>query len=91
VEIFDPGGIFLGRGDLVYGQFKILLEYQGDQHRTDRAQWRRDIRRVGGLEDNGWQMLQYTDDDLQAPRTLVARLDMRLRARGWMGVRRSRR
>ncbi|MBX0299724.1 DUF559 domain-containing protein [Cryobacterium sp. 1639] len=79
---FDPQGRFLGRGDLAYPEYKLFVEYQGDQHRTDRAQWRSDIRRIGRLEDHGWQLLQFTDDDLQDPAALVARIARRLRARG---------
>jgi len=71
-NVFDAGGRFLARGDLAYPAYKVLIEYQGDQHRTDRAQWRSDIRRVGRLEDNGWQVLQF----------LVARIARRVRARG---------
>lgn len=81
-EVFDTDGMFLARGDLVYPAYKLLLEYQGDQHRTDRAQWRSDIRRTGRLEDNGWQVIQFTDDDLRDPAALVARIRLRLRARG---------
>ncbi|WP_297374859.1 DUF559 domain-containing protein [Cryobacterium sp.] len=82
LEVFDDDGIFLARGDLVYPEYKLFLEYQGDQHRTDRAQWRSDIRRTGRLEDNGWQVLQFTDDDLRDPTALVARIRLRLSARG---------
>ena len=85
LNIYSPRGRFLARADLVYPEFKILLEYQGDQHRTDRAQWRRDIRRTGSVEDHGWQMLQFTDDDLQNPVDLIARIELRLRGRGWTG------
>jgi len=81
-NIFDADGIFLARGDLVYPDYKLLLEYQGDQHRTDRVQWRSDIRRLGRLEDAGWQVLQFTDDDLHDPAALVGRVARRLRARG---------
>ena len=80
---FDSQGRFLARGDLVYPDYKLFLEYQGDHHRTDRAQWRSDIRRIGRLEDNGWQVLQFTDDDLRDPAALVARIGRRLRDRGW--------
>jgi hypothetical protein len=82
LEVFDADGGFLARGDLVYREYRLFLEYQGDQHRTDRAQWRSDIRRTGRLEDNGWQVLQFTDDDLRDPAALVARIRLRLRARG---------
>lgn len=87
LNIFDPSGLFLARADLAYPQFKLMLEYQGDHHRTDRAQWRRDIRRVGSVEDNGWQVLQFTDDDLRDPDALIARIERRLRGRGWTGTR----
>ncbi|TFD54026.1 hypothetical protein E3T55_04905 [Cryobacterium frigoriphilum] len=86
-DIYDPQGVFLARGDLVYRDYRSLLEYQGDYHRTDRGQWRRDIRRLGRLEDNDWHMHQFTDDDLAAPVELVSRIERRLRARGWLGVR----
>lgn len=84
-NVFDSAGRFVARGDLAYPQYKLLLEYHGDQHRTDRAQWRRDIRRLGQVEDEEWQVLQFTDDDLQAPGQLVARIERRLRGRGWTG------
>jgi hypothetical protein len=85
LEIFDPHGLFLARGDLVYRRYKLLLEYQGDYHRTDKHQWRRDITRLARVEDHDWKILQYTDDDLKTPDELVARLERRLRSRGWDG------
>ncbi|TFB50323.1 DUF559 domain-containing protein [Cryobacterium tagatosivorans] len=88
LNIYDPDGRLLARADLAYPEFRLLLEYQGDHHRTDRAQWRRDIRRVGSLEDQGWQVLQFTDDDLRDPAALLARIELRLRGRGWTGTRR---
>jgi hypothetical protein len=39
----DEGPI--GRVDLVYVAYKLIIEYEGDQHRTDRNQWNRDIDR----------------------------------------------
>jgi very-short-patch-repair endonuclease len=33
----------IGRVDLVYLAYKLIIEYEGDQHRTDRNQWNRDI------------------------------------------------
>ncbi|MDH6235960.1 hypothetical protein H4V99_000705 [Cryobacterium sp. CG_9.6] len=83
-EIFDNAGRFLARADLAYPEFKVLLEYQGDHHRTDRSQWRRDITRLGRVEDEGWQALQFTDDDLKAPVPLTVRLAKRLTNRGWV-------
>lgn len=36
---------FLGHGDLVYEANRVVLEYEGDQHRTDPTQWNLDIGR----------------------------------------------
>lgn len=35
----------IGWVDLVYQQFKVIIEYEGDQHRTDTRQWNIDIDR----------------------------------------------
>ena len=35
----------MGRVDLVYLAFRLIIEYEGDQHRTDRNQWNHDIDR----------------------------------------------
>ena len=36
---------YLGKPDLVYEFYRVLLEYEGDQHRTDRRQWAYDMGR----------------------------------------------
>ena len=45
--------------DLVYLEFRILIEYEGDQHRIDRFQWNRDIDRQEGSPGPGgpWRRL----------------------------------
>lgn len=87
LNIYASDGRFLARADLAYPDFKLMLEYHGDQHRTDKFQWRRDVQRVGDIEDEGWQMLQFTSDDLAHPEALIARVERRLRARGGTGRR----
>lgn len=54
--------------DLVWPDAKVVVEYEGDHHRTDRAQWRLDITRVRRLESLGWRVLRITADDLRGPR-----------------------
>lgn len=39
----------IGRVDLVYERFKVIIEYEGDQHRTDKWQWNLDIGPPGGV------------------------------------------
>jgi very-short-patch-repair endonuclease len=67
--------------DLGYPAAKIAIEYEGDQHRTDRKRWMRDIRRRELMEDAGWRVVRVTQADLDDPAALVARLRRLLVAR----------
>jgi len=58
-------GLFIARVDLAYPQWKIAIEYEGDGHRTDMEQWRRDIQRQRDLEDHGWIVIRVTELDLR--------------------------
>ncbi len=55
---------FIARVDLAYPQWRIAIEYEGDGHRTDAAQWRRDIQRQRALEERGWIVIRITQLDL---------------------------
>jgi len=73
-RVFDAKGRFLARVDLCYPLLKLSLEYQGDHHRADRAQWRKDIARTRALQAAGWTELQYTQDDLDRPEPFLSEL-----------------
>ena len=56
-------------------EWRILLEYEGDGHRTDRAAWQRDIRRKRDFEAAGWVVIRVTSDDLFVDRAgFIARV-----------------
>lgn len=71
--------------DLAYPEYKLELEYHGDQHRTDIKQWRSDVRRGNDIGDEGWRTLQFTGDDLADLPGLRRRVERRLRMLGWSG------
>jgi hypothetical protein len=73
--------------DLAYPKYKVGLEYQGDHHREDRGQWRRDIKRGNDAVDEGWSMLYFTGDDTDELPVLMSRVERRLRSRGWVNGR----
>jgi hypothetical protein len=73
--------------DLAFPDYKVGLEYQGDHHRTDRRQWRSDVRRGNDAVDENWSMIYVTGDDLGNFDDVIARTERRLRARGWNGKR----
>ncbi|WP_417508063.1 hypothetical protein [Microbacterium sp.] len=59
-------GTFIVRPDLAYPTLKIGIEYDGDGHRTDKEEWRRDIQRQRALAAAGWMSLHLTEADLVA-------------------------
>lgn len=71
----------LRHADLGYPHARILIEYLGDHHRTDRAQWREDLRRLQLFEDAGYRTISVTADDLEDGCVALAGRVRRARAR----------
>lgn len=72
-EEYD-GVRLVARIDLAYPEWKIAIEYEGDRHRTDKEQWRRDIRRQRELDDRGWIVIRLTQADLRDVAALLDRI-----------------
>jgi len=56
--LYGPNGRRLGRFDFVYREARMIIEYDGDQHRTSTLQYERDIRRLERTRDAGWVIVQ---------------------------------
>lgn len=69
-------GRYLGSPDFVWRQQRVVLEYEGDGHRVDRAQFRYDILRYDDLMADGWRVMRATGDDLtvEGRRALLRRV-----------------
>lgn len=61
---YDDRGTYLGRADLSWPELRIVIEYEGDQHRSNRAIFRQDLARRERFESAGWSVIRATDDDL---------------------------
>lgn len=61
------------RLDLAFEREKLVLEYQGDYHRTP-SQWRKDMTRRARLEAEGWYVMEINSDDLRDPGELLERI-----------------
>ena len=79
-EVWTDGRL-LGRTDLAYPQWKIAIEYEGDGHRTDKEQWRKDIQRQRHLEGEGWIVIRLTQADLEAEDLLVTSIHRAIASR----------
>ena len=55
---------FLGSPDFVWRRERVVLEYEGEQHRLDKAQFRYDIVRYDDLMADGWRVIRATGDHL---------------------------
>jgi very-short-patch-repair endonuclease len=85
LDIQDAAGRFVARGDLVYPQYRVVVEYDGDQHRTSRAQFERDVERLEELSRTGWRVIRVLAHHLRDAPALAARVRAALRAGGWQG------
>jgi hypothetical protein len=79
----DQGPI--GRVDLVYLAYRLIIEYEGDQHRTDRHQWNRDIDRQEDFARDQWTLIRVTSERARWPRQVVHAVYQALRANGYDG------
>jgi hypothetical protein len=69
----------------VLRELRVVLEYEGDQHRTDARQWNRDIERHEGFDATGWRLVRITAERMSRPRSVVIRVLQVLRDAGYAG------
>lgn len=82
LDVVDETGAWTARPDLSYPELRIAIEYDGDHHRTDQKQWRRDRHRDEGMRDLGWIVVTLTADDvLRHPARTVERIARYVRLR----------
>lgn len=60
VDVLGEHGDLIGFTELGYPRWMILIEFEGDHHRTSRAQWDRDIEKHAQCVALGWTVLRYT-------------------------------
>lgn len=84
LAVCDADGIRIGYGDLVYPEYKVLVEYEGEQHRLDAGQFFGDIERHEAFVRAGWIHLRESKvTPPSGPRSTPARTRDALSSRGW--------
>ena len=66
IPVFGADGIPVAYLDLGWEEWMVAVEYDGDQHRTDRRQYVKDIRRLEMLEEMGWIIVRVVAEDSSA-------------------------
>ncbi len=74
-------------GDLVYRRWGVLVEYEGEHHQVDRAQYVKDIDRYASIRRESVPYVQVTKEKLNRPRIMVLEVYDALVARGYDGPR----
>lgn len=83
-DVLDANGRLLGCSDLVFRDYRVALEYEGDHHRVDARQWDRDIAKMREYTQAGWMVIRVTSrmlyrDDFALRMTI----EQALLQRGW--------
>ncbi|MBU3995802.1 MAG: DUF559 domain-containing protein [Actinobacteria bacterium] len=73
-EVFDQVG-FIGRFDLVDEDRKLIIEYDGEQHRLDRVQYLKDDERLERARAAGYRVIRLrVEDVVRYPSRTAARI-----------------
>lgn len=84
-EIRNRFGAFIGFADLAYPQFRILIEYDGGQHRESEAQFNRDVERLDEFMEEKWRVIRVNKELMRKHATLIGKITTALEAAGWRG------
>jgi hypothetical protein len=83
-DVIAGDGNPIGFTEFAYPEFNLLIEYEGDHHRTDRDQWQRDVDKHAACVDEGWEVLRLTSKHLYPSTTpAVDRIRTALIRGGW--------
>lgn len=71
--------------DLLYAEYRVVIEYEGEQHLTDRGQWNKDIDRYAALARLGYTVIRVTAERVRTPDAVVTEVYAALRSAGYRG------
>jgi very-short-patch-repair endonuclease len=71
----------LGLLDMGWEEYMVAVEYDGDQHRTDRGQFVKDIDRLAKFADLGWVVIRVVAE--HRPDYILNRVLQALARRGY--------
>ncbi|TPG36597.1 hypothetical protein [Mycolicibacterium hodleri] len=81
IPVVDERGRHVRTLDMGWEEFKVAAEYDGDQHRTDRVQYVKDLRVWPILQRLGWDVTRVIKEDRDGD--VIARTRSAMVARGW--------
>lgn len=79
--VVDGEGIYVRRIDMVWQEFRVGAEYDGEQHLTSRGQYVLDVQVARVLHRLGWHVVHVIKED--RPAEIVVQVRTALLSRGW--------
>ncbi|MHA7985649.1 hypothetical protein ACX9R5_07545 [Rathayibacter sp. CAU 1779] len=74
-DVYAPNGVAIGYTEIAYPDYRVLVEYEGDHHRTDARQWQRDVDKHAACADAGYAVVRLTSANVYpSTATAVARI-----------------
>lgn len=83
IPVVDATGKHIRFLDFGWQEYKVALEYDGDQHQSDRAQYLKDRRVIPALRRLDWHVTSVVKED--DPVLVINLLSQAMRRRGWHG------
>lgn len=81
--IRNSHGAFIALGDLVYPEYRVLVEYDGAHHFAGDEQMYKDIDRLDNVMEEKWRVVRLNKTHLRRRATVVAKVRTALLAAGW--------
>lgn len=81
--IRNSHGAFIALGDLVYPEYRILIEYDGAHHFAGDEQMYKDIDRLDNVMEEKWRVVRLNKTHLRRRAIVVAKVRTALLAAGW--------
>ena len=81
--ILNSFGAAIAHGDLVYRDHRVILEYDGGQHREDERQFNVDIDRLDQIMEEGWRVIRINKSLMSRRATLLGKVETALLRGGW--------
>lgn len=76
---------FVGEVDLLFTEYRVVVEYEGGQHLTDPVQWNKDIDRYATLTRLGYAVVRVTAARMRRPDDVVMEIFRALWQGGYRG------
>lgn len=87
IPIRSASGRVVRRIDMGWPEYRVGVEYDGEQHWTDPVSHAEDIARLDFLVEQGWIIIRVSARHLRdAPEDIWRRAEQALRRRGWTGT-----